>query len=196
MRGNWFVSNKQDIARIEAIQRNLVKETEQLTQLTAGPTKLTAAEFEPLGLKEKDKVIDKLTKILDDRSLADTVKAVTKESGSLSLWVELNNLMRAKSVGSAMALGAGGVAAGVVAGATIGAATRSPLVTALGASIGGMVGGHTGMTISKTFTAEDIVKARKANDDVVKAMKSLKDVISLKMKVCNAMINYLEASVV
>jgi hypothetical protein len=165
VRGNWFVSNKNDIDRIDKIAEKITKMGEGVEKASA--VSKGASHFEPMSASDKKKLVPLIEQTLADKSLQDEIDKFFSANGSFNLWTLWNTQLRLK-----------GIAAGAVAGTVTGGAVTLAIKTA-----------------GSLFLAEDLKKVTAAQKQVLSIFKTLTDAFKNRIKVCSALVSYMEASV-
>jgi hypothetical protein len=188
VKGNWFVSNKFDIERIESIQEKVFEETKNLDELIQSFSKSKAISFEPISAAEKNKLVAAIKAVLADKSLTETLKKAFSKNSRFHLWSAWNKNLRLKNTFSGLVGGVVGAGAGALVGRAVG-----PLTSIVGHAAGSNVGAKVGL-YADAFSAEDIKKANKAAAQAVKALNSIQAIVSVKIKVCSALVSYIESS--
>jgi hypothetical protein len=159
VRGNWFVSNKNDIERIESIHKDIIATRSAMTKELSLAEQSKATEFVPVAASGKAKLVKLAQSILGDQSLKKELDKFSGKSGALTLWSIWQSSFRLKGV--------------------IGAVKGLP-----GAAI-----------VDTRLLAEDIVEARKAGNEAREIVKSISSIVADRVKICAAVVSYIEASV-
>lgn len=185
VRGNWFVSNKNDIERIEAIGKHIDGVKKEVNDVYFGSVvtdeKSKDAVFKPLTAAEV-KEIEKLSlEILANDKLEKSLAEFSSESTKKSLWSLWQINFRVKGMLVGVAAGAAGAAVGAAAAGAAGAAA--------GANIGKTAGGWYGF-----LTAEDIKKANAASYEAFDAVKIISALTAGRVKFVAALSKYIAAS--
>ncbi len=166
VRGNWFLSNKNDIERIEAVHAEVTKLRDDIIHLTGGAKSSTATKYVPLNTADKKKITTSIISVLTDTELKKEINNFTSKSGSLANWSAWNANLRLKSM-------IGGVAASAT-------------------GIGGVA--KLAMGMATGLMAEDISKARKANKEAWEIVKAIKEILDTRIKFGTGIASYIEAS--
>lgn len=96
VRGNWFVSNEEDIARIEALAKAISSMREGLMELVGENTNTTATVFSPISAAEKKKLVASIEDILINNNLQKELDAFSNEKGVFIKWAAYQRNFRLK----------------------------------------------------------------------------------------------------
>lgn len=166
VRGNWFVSNKDDIERI-----NQIGETVQKLKLDLGENnKVTknhvANSFKPLAINEEKSLGQEIFKILKDDKITASFKNKNKVTKSFVLWWTWQSQFRLKAMGGNF------ITNSIVPGAGFG-----------------------GAIFTNAFSTEDTKLAWKINKEVHEILKDIVVIANKKTKIANALVSYIYESV-
>ena len=178
VRGNWFVSNKEDIHRIETLGNTVVSLGEKV-DLRTGVDRTKAVEFEPMSENDVKRLSDIANELLDNRRLENEIDKFHDKAGNLSSWSALNMFIRPEGIAglaTAAALGGGGAVFGGVAGQVAGTAAA------------GVLG------LSRILMPEDIKKAQDVQRAIRRIIREIVEMISERAKLATAAAYYIRAS--
>jgi hypothetical protein len=182
VRGNWFVSNKNDIARIEKIGDDVKQIREEIGEGENISSSYKAKTFKPLDSASQKQLSAELIKVLKDDKVTASLKKQGSASVAFGLWTLWQYNFRLKTIGGAVVGGAvGGLAGRAVGGA-------------IGSIAGGNVGGKVGAVVGFA-SAEDISKSIAVNKQIFAVLSGIKDIMKQKTKIANALVSYIDDSV-
>jgi len=186
VKDTWFVSNKKNIEQIEKLHSEIIDASNGLSDLVEGASAATKSKtFIPITAKEKSTITTLIQKVLEDNSLKEALKKLNSSKNSAISTNRLNNNIRAKNV----ATFAVGIPATTVA---------SILSLSSFGFLGGLLvygaGSAAIMGAMAKLPPEDLGKARKALKDVISIYKTVNELYKTRVKACNALVSYIEAS--
>lgn len=172
VRGNWFVSNKNDIKRIKDIGTKLDVEVDKIKNDNAILAKANnkSVVCTPATEAEALKIISLIDELINSVSLEPLIKELASKSGSLKLWSYIQNIFRLKSNAVSMIAPVKGVI---------------PIINSFSNEL----------SFFDKLSPEDLVEAKKAALSSRNILVHMKTISTDRLKMCNALLSYLNDSI-